>query len=275
MDEHWKQYDLPKHLTRVNGAESPCGRLYDQEDGAGPLELFAAAEKSADTAALNHIVIGPWNHGDGRARRRESWQGPVCERDVPNTFAKRSAPWFAVLLKGSRHRQFPEGVDVPSGSNEWKSYDAGRLALASAWHLLREGGRISFDAPTMRALRRLMRNFRSAIQCHSRASIRRRIKDLDGTSGTRTINASSMDASMSRHGRASRFRQTFNIRRCYGAHLRCDVRNRADWIVKLIDVYPDVLEKDAKDPLMAGYQLMVSADVLRGRFAMASKPPSP
>ena len=37
----------------------------------------------------------------------------------------------------------------------------------------------------------------------------------------------------------------------------------ADWVVKLIDVYPDEVAGDA---FMGGYQLMVSADILRGRY---------
>jgi hypothetical protein len=37
----------------------------------------------------------------------------------------------------------------------------------------------------------------------------------------------------------------------------------ADWVVKLIDVYPD---QDAGQPAMGGYQLMISADIFRGRY---------
>jgi predicted acyl esterase len=37
----------------------------------------------------------------------------------------------------------------------------------------------------------------------------------------------------------------------------------SDWVVKLIDVYPDEV---AGQPEMGGYQLMVSGDILRGRF---------
>jgi putative CocE/NonD family hydrolase len=37
----------------------------------------------------------------------------------------------------------------------------------------------------------------------------------------------------------------------------------ADWVVKLIDVYPDEVPGQAA---MGGYQLMVSADILRGRY---------
>ena len=42
-----------------------------------------------------------------------------------------------------------------------------------------------------------------------------------------------------------------------------------DWIVKLIDVYP---EDDTK---MAGYQLMIADDVFRGRFRKSFEKPEP
>jgi hypothetical protein len=37
----------------------------------------------------------------------------------------------------------------------------------------------------------------------------------------------------------------------------------SDWVVKVIDLYPDEV---ASQPNMGGYQLMVSADILRGRY---------
>jgi putative CocE/NonD family hydrolase len=46
----------------------------------------------------------------------------------------------------------------------------------------------------------------------------------------------------------------------------------SDWVVKLIDVYPDQV---AGQPNMAGYQLMISADVLRGRFRESFEFPKP
>jgi len=46
----------------------------------------------------------------------------------------------------------------------------------------------------------------------------------------------------------------------------------ADWIVKLIDVYP---EKGQKDPQMNGYQLMIANEVLRARFRNGFETPKP
>ena len=46
----------------------------------------------------------------------------------------------------------------------------------------------------------------------------------------------------------------------------------ADWVVKLIDVYPDEVPKQ---PTMGGYQLMISADIFRGRYRTSLEKPAP
>ena len=46
----------------------------------------------------------------------------------------------------------------------------------------------------------------------------------------------------------------------------------SDWIVKLIDVYP---EKYEPDPKMGGYQLMIAGDVFRGRYYKSFEKPLP
>ena len=46
----------------------------------------------------------------------------------------------------------------------------------------------------------------------------------------------------------------------------------ADWVVKLIDVYPDEV---AGQPAMGGYQLMVSGDIFRGRYRESLETPKP
>ena len=46
----------------------------------------------------------------------------------------------------------------------------------------------------------------------------------------------------------------------------------SDWVVKLIDVYPDEV---AGQPEMGGYQLMVSADIFRGRYRESPETPKP
>ncbi len=46
----------------------------------------------------------------------------------------------------------------------------------------------------------------------------------------------------------------------------------ADWVVKLIDVYPDEV---AGQPALGGYQLMIAADIFRGRYRESLETPKP
>ena len=46
----------------------------------------------------------------------------------------------------------------------------------------------------------------------------------------------------------------------------------ADWVVKLIDVYPDEVPQD---PPMGGYELMVASDIMRGRYRESFEGPAP
>jgi len=46
----------------------------------------------------------------------------------------------------------------------------------------------------------------------------------------------------------------------------------SDWVVKVIDVYPDEV---AGEPSMGGYQLMISADIFRGRYRESFENPKP
>ena len=46
----------------------------------------------------------------------------------------------------------------------------------------------------------------------------------------------------------------------------------ADWVVKLIDVYPDTV---TSDPKLGGYELMVSSDIMRGRYRRSFERPEP
>ena len=52
----------------------------------------------------------------------------------------------------------------------------------------------------------------------------------------------------------------------------------ADWVVKLIDVYPDSLQNGENTPdgvVLGGYQQMVRSEIFRGRFRDSYETPKP
>src|SRR4030095_11500132 len=58
----------------------------------------------------------------------------------------------------------------------------------------------------------------------------------------------------------------------YGKLFASTSGSDCDWIVKLIDVYP---EKYEKEPAMSGYQLMIANEVFRGRYRNSFEKPEP
>ncbi len=282
FDAHWKRADLPSYLRRVTVPDLHVAGWYDQEDGAGPLEFFREAEKG-DTAPLNYIVIGPWNHG-GWARGDGASLGKIQFGSETSKYfrEKVQAPWFAYWLKDKGVKDFPKARIFEVGSNQWKSYDAWPPKSSRAKSLyLRENGKVSFDAPTDTAAA-----FDSFISdpAHPVPYRQRPIpptyqgpgwniwhaddqRFVDGRLDVATWKSDPLSEDLTIAGDV--------VARIYASTSGTD----ADWVVKLIDVYPDVLGKDAPeskgDPLMAGYELMVSADVLRGRFRDGLDNPKP
>jgi putative CocE/NonD family hydrolase len=73
--------------------------------------------------------------------------------------------------------------------------------------------------------------------------------------------------------RTGRLTQDLTIAGNLGAHLFATTSGTdADWVVKLIDVYPDTV---AGDPKMGGYELMVASEILRGRYRTGFDRPAP
>ena len=74
-------------------------------------------------------------------------------------------------------------------------------------------------------------------------------------------------------GRPTRSTDDVTIAGDITAHLFASTTGSdADWVVKLIDVYPDT---ERADPKLNGYQLMVANDVFRGRFRKGFEHPEP
>ncbi len=67
--------------------------------------------------------------------------------------------------------------------------------------------------------------------------------------------------------------QPITVRGGVTAHLFADTTGSdADWVVKLIDVFPD---QDPAEPTMSGYELMISGNILRGRYRANPSDPQP
>ncbi|WP_433973949.1 CocE/NonD family hydrolase [Tunturiibacter lichenicola] len=148
-DEYWKKRDLSPHMKNIHAAVMTVGGWFDAEDLSGPFKTFHAIDEF-NPGAVNTLVVGPWTHG-GWSRNDGDHLGDVTFNTKTSLFYRTQIefPFFEHYLKGHDGGALPKAYVFETGSNVWKKYDAWPPKSAAVKTLyFREGGKLSFDAPT-------------------------------------------------------------------------------------------------------------------------------
>ena len=266
-DGFWQRQAFAPYLTRVTVPTLNVAGWWDQEDFYGPMKIYELLE-AHDTARHNYVVAGPWNHG-GWARGQGDRLGAIAFGSDTSAYYREhiQAPWFAYWLKDRGELPVKEALMFQTGSNQWRQYDAWppRAGIAEKPLYFREDGRLSFDKPTA-----VTRAFDSYVSdpAHPVPYRHRPIGPTYPGGGwptwlvedQRFVDQRPDVVSWETEPLAADLVVTGDI----VAHLFASTTGTdSDWVVKLIDVYP---EDYAADPAMAGYQLMIADEVFRGRF---------
>ena len=276
FDAVWQARSLPRRLDRVAVPTLTVGGFWDQEDMYGPQATYAAMERH-DQAGRNFIAIGPWYHGQwyleagdslGNARFGSA-TGEYFRRDI-------EARWFAWWLKHKGDGRFSEATVFDAGAGQWQRFDAWppREAHSRALYF-RANGLLSFDRPTAAA----GADSYVSDPAHPVPYRPRPVELTYDPRGSRWGRWMTEDQRFV-EGRQDvltwqtpPLTQDLTIAGNITAKLFASTTGSdADWVVKLIDVYPDSLEAR---PSMGGYQLMIAGDVLRGRYRTSWEHPAP
>ena len=250
---------------------------WDQEDFYGPQKAYETWEKN-DRSHKNYIVIGPWNHG-GWADGAGSKLGNMSfDSATAQTFRKDiQAAWFAYYLKGEGSGNFAEAITFQTGSNTWKTYDSWPPKEAVKENLyFHADGKLSFEKPASGEAK----EFTAYISdpAHPVPYRTRPVEETYGpgsrwytwlTEDQRFVDNRPDVATFSTDVLTEDVTVTGNI---FAKLFASTTGSDADWVVKLIDVYPEVFPDD---PKMAGYEFMVANDVFRGRFRNSFEKPEP
>jgi putative CocE/NonD family hydrolase len=262
-DRYWQTKALPSVLTRPEVPLLFVGGFWDQEDAYGPQIAYRTAEK-ADSSGWNRIVLGPWFHGMWNRPGGDSL-GPVALGGPTADWFRENVqrPWFAYYLHDKGDGRFPEAWAFETGENEWHTFDTWPPKGAQPRRLyLRENGKLAFEAP--RAAPRSPSDAYVSDPAHPIPYIPR----PDDGNGWRTWLQRDQRFVENRPDvltwESDPLAEDLTIAGDVVAHLYASTTGTdADWVVKLIDVYPDSV---AERPEMGGYQLMVNADIMRGRY---------
>jgi putative CocE/NonD family hydrolase len=273
-DQFWRRQAAAPLLGRPRVPTLNVAGWWDQEDFYGPLKVYETFEKG-DPDSRNFLVIGPWNHG-GWSRGDGDRLGPVEFGSATGSHfrSKIQAPWFAAYLKDRRDKPFPEAATFRTGANTWQSYDHWPPKEAAAQRLYaRANGRLAFEPPPADENDQGFDTYLSDPE-HPVPYRPRPIRPTyDGPDWTlwlvqdqRFVHLRPDVLSYETEPLADDVTLTGSS----VAHLFASTTGSdSDWIVKLIDVYPE------DDPKLPGYQLMLANDVFRSRFRKSFENPEP
>jgi hypothetical protein len=275
-DEYWKAQNVPQHLNKVKPAILTVGGWFDAEDLYGPLKIYQAIEKN-NPHTYNSLVMGPWCHGCW-SRQDGDTLGGVAFGTKTSVFYRENIelPFFNHYLKDKGDLKLPEAFVFETGTNQWRQYDHWPPKNAQQTSLyLNAGGKLSFEAP---------REMRAAYDEYI----------SDPARPVPFINALSIGMTGDYMIQDQRFAATRTDVLVYeGEVLKEDITvagpivvdlyastsgTDSDFVVKLIDVYPNDAPNPAPNPgnvRMGGYQMLVRGEPMRAKYRAGWDKPAP
>jgi len=278
-DDFWKRHAVAYGLKEPTVPNLNVAGWWDQEDFYGPTALYERLEK-LDTHNRNYLVAGPWNHGGWGHGNGSNLDDISFGSDTGLYFRQNiEAPWFAFWLKDKGKLPLKEALLFQTGSDTWTAFDSWPPREAQTRNLyFREDGRLSFDAPqttTAETSDSYLSDPAHPVPNRHRPVDMTYPEDHPGSWYTWLVqdqrfvdqrpdvltwqtDALIEDVTVAGKVAAKLFASTTG--------------SDSDWIVKLIDVYP---EKVASDWRLSGYELMIADEIFRGRFRNSFEKPEP
>jgi uncharacterized protein len=278
-DAFWQREAVMKYLDRVTVPTLNVAGWWDQEDFYGPLKIYETLEPH-DTKRYNYLVVGPWNHGGWRGRTGDKLGNIEFGSPTAQYFRQNiETPWFAYWLKDKGQLRLAEATTFESGANEWRSYDSWppKREVTERKLYFQSGGKLGFDPPKPTTPDSAFDAYISDPAKPVPYRVRPIAPSFVAGSTWSTWLADDQRFAQDRPDVAVWQTEPLEediviagdvLAKIFASTTGSD----ADWVVKLIDVYP---EKYEPNPKLGGYQFMVSNDVFRGRFRKSFEKPEP
>jgi uncharacterized protein len=270
-DQEWQSRSIPRLLHRAPVPTLNVGGFWDSEDMYGPQATYAAMEKN-DRAQHNFLILGPWSHGQWTTGDGESLGAVQFGSATGEYYRKIEARWFAYWLKGKGDGKFAEATVFDAGAQKWKEFDAWPPPAATTKKLfLRSNGKLSFDPPSAsEGFDQYISDPANPVPYQTPP-----IETIIGSSRWRAWLTDDQRFVQGRGDVLSWQTEPLTNDIVVAGNIRAQLiaattGEDADWVVKLIDVYPN----DVGESSMSDYQLMIAGDIMRGRYRYSWQNPS-
>jgi putative CocE/NonD family hydrolase len=272
-DSFWQEQAVDKVMAQqpIKVPTMIVSGLFDQEDIYGGPALYKALAPKDTKGEYIHLVLGPWNHGQGRREGRGIGQ-ILFEGDTATWFRRKvMQPFLDSYLKDGPKPDTPRVLVYETGADEWHRYDAwprscekGCAAQSKKMYLL-ANGRLGFEQPAAKAgFDEYVSDPAKPVPYRVRPTLG--LREADSTWGEWLAddqrNAAARPDVLVYESEP--LKEPLRVAGEPVAHLMAATSGSdSDWVVKLIDVWPgEVIDH----PKLGGYQQMIAADILRGRY---------
>ncbi|MDX2059667.1 MAG: CocE/NonD family hydrolase [Gemmatimonadales bacterium] len=270
-DAFWKARTPLPHLRGIQPAVLTVGSWFDAENTWGALQVYRTLERQ-NPGHSNALVMGPWYHGqwwfeEGYQLGEVRWGSPTTRYYIDQILL----PFFNHHLKGTGDGRFPEAHVYESGTNRWRTFDTWPPAGTASRRLyLGAGGTISFDrapAPTDRGFDQYWSDPARPVPYLDKITTQRpgsaheyMVWDQRFASTRPDVLVYQTEPLADDLTLAGPMQVSLSV---------ATSGSDGDWIVKVIDVYPNDTPDPQPNPTgvrLGGYQQLLRGDVMRARF---------
>ena len=280
-DAWWKARNARNFVTNIKPAILVVGGLFDAEDCFGAWNLYKAIEEKNPNTD-NRLVIGPWFHGGWGGRSDGTYLGNVRFGQKTSEYYQKNIeiPFFNFYLKlKGTVRDIAEATVFFSGENEWRNLKEWPLKEVQYTDIfMAADGKLSFNKKT--AANKTYDEYIS-----DPAHPVPYTEDV-GLGRTREYMTDDQRFASRRPDVLTFATDVLQEDITLGGPLVADLMvsistTDADFVVKLIDVFPDEFKYDEKEygngngqtyP-MGGYQMLVRGEIMRGKFRNSFEKP--
>lgn len=273
LDTFWKARTILPHLTNVKPAVMVVGGFFDAEDAYGTFATYKAIEKQ-NPNTNNILVAGPWFHG-GWVRGDGSTFGDMKFGQPTSTYYQQNfeLPFFKYYLKGEGNFNPAEANIFVTGSNQWKKFDTWPPAATESRNLyLHPNGKLAFEKVG-----------RTDSWDEYVSDPNNPVPYQDGVQAKRTREYMVADQRFAARRPDVKVYQTdvltedITLTGPVLANLIVSTTGTdADYVVKLIDVFPENEPDPAPNPnsvMMGGYQMLIRGEIMRGKYRNSFEKP--
>lgn len=265
-DHFWQSRDVLAHVENVQPAVLTVGGWFDAEDLYGPLHLYKAIEEDRSNK-INHLIMGPWSHGAWGRSDGQSL-GDIGFGSKTSTYYQQDLefPFFQYHLKQDSSRSLAKVTCFDTGLDKWNCFKEWppKATRDSAIHFHADAK--LFFQQTVNT-----KGFDSYISdpAHPVPFINKITNTWDRSYMTADQRFTARRPDVLSY-QTEILEEAITLAGPLQAKLYVSTSGTdSDWIVKIIDVYPDSsTEKSAIDSItvLAGYQQLVRAEIFRAKY---------